>query len=132
MPTVADIREELRVREEARFSFEAESEWQRALKCAEQYSPDEKAISPQSLDWRGNAAWKRHPNLSPRGEYAVRCAGGWQALERARYDPKEATWKHKEFVEAYKTYRQVERLGLTDGESRKLLDKVRMDTGLSH
>ncbi len=124
MPTLADIRSQLGKLDEVQTDLNAEGEWERALDCAEQYSPDTKATSPQAIDWRGALAWRRQPNLSAAGEYAIRCAGGWAALEKAHFDPADATWRRKAFLEAYKSYHQGEHLGLTEGQTQKLLSKV--------
>lgn len=121
MPTVADIRAHVKARDQIAGELASEKEWQAALRAASQYDPDLAYGSPSVLDWKGELAWKYQPNLSSAGEHAVRAAGGWSALHDAYYDSAQATWRRKTFMEAYKSYSKGESLGLTEGDSRKLL-----------
>ncbi len=123
-PSPAEIEEFLAQPHAISADLTAEREWQNALRCASQYDPDLAYGSPQSLDWRGKPAWRDQPDLSPAGEHAVRAAGGWNALHDAHYDPEQETWRRKTFLEAYRTFSKGAALGLTEGDSKKLLGKI--------
>lgn len=117
MPTIAAIRGKLNRRKALTEGIVAEKDWQSCLTVAGQYNSDTGECSPER--------WSRKPALSPAGEYAVRCAGGWRGIYDALYDPERLVWLKKEFLTAHANHREAGRLGVTDADANKLLGQIK-------
>ena len=99
MPTVAEIRGKLARRNALSASCLAEDDWMAA--------------------WQ-SAGSDRKCRLSESGEYALRLIGGWEVLFSVNA-LKNESFLRKEFIEAHGRYQERARLGISDGDARRLL-----------
>jgi hypothetical protein len=111
MPTVAAIRKYVKRVAALEQSSESDHEW--AL------------VQEQIIFWdEGYQKWGMSgpPKLSEAGWYAMRNCGGPSAIQRTK--PEHLPLLKKTWDEAYSRQREQVQLGLTDGQSRKLLAQI--------
>jgi len=111
MPTVADIRAHVKRVSAIEQSSECDQEWG--------------LIQDRIVFWdEGYQKWGMSgpPQLSEAGWYAMRNCGGPSAIQRTK--PEHLPLLKKTFDESYNRQREQVQLGLTDGQSRKLLGEI--------
>jgi hypothetical protein len=111
MPTVADIRQHVKRVAAVEQASEADSEWF--------------LVQDKIIFWdEGYQKWGMSgpPQLSESGWYAMRNCGGPSAIQRTK--PEHLPLLKKTWDEAYSRQREQVQLGLTDGQSKKLLAQI--------
>lgn len=119
MPAVADILSRVSKREELANLDRCLSEWEAIVHYCKQWHPD--------TQWKTAKGDLPEPELSPRGEYALRMVGGYHALVTVMWDDEAMVFRKRDFEQGYNRHGEMVASGYTpiaESQAKQIIGKV--------